>query len=486
MEEIFSKGKAADSKPEQGKNQASDHTEELRADSLLDKTQVNRVASNKPELAQAASLDLTTPVLRDAQPGAQQVANLIMSALKIGNHEYQAGLGNNGQLGSMSFSAPDGSSYVEFRRDANGQLMLSRAAGDFQNSNGTVNFEGIPVKVGPDGQVIGDLSVNSKGELIYKSGTGDDRTSYCRKADGTIVNTDFKNWKRTEISPDGRVSEKFWDGYEWRQGQMSADGGRIDFVPPDPKKPDYVQRDPNGGTDFTNIHFADGHNYQCQWARHLIKETIPGSPPQERSMYYNGSLYMEAQNVMENQPGNGDTTILFKDPTSIDPTKTIFKADGSMTTVMADNTTVEKDPYGFVNSVTGPIGTWQFTRDVNGDVLQANHTYVDAEGKPQNKAFQRKGVDPNAGMERWFARQSVKQPRPPEELPPPRDPENPEDYCEFLDESGQAVKMNLNVTADGTVRIEYPGLDFTRGYVTYEYPGQEPTTNDVIWKRSQA
>jgi hypothetical protein len=115
--------------------------------------------------------------------------------------------------------------------------------------------------------------------------------------------------------------------------------------------------------------------------------------------------------------------------------------------------------------------------------MQANHVYLDADGKQQNKVFKRKGADPNAGMERWFSRQSVKQPRPMDELPPPRDPENPQNYAEFVNESGQTVKMNLNVTADGTVRTEYPGLDFTRGYVTYEYPGQDATTNNVVWKK---
>jgi hypothetical protein len=489
MEDIFSKGKAAERQPEQeiGRTQTSDHAEGLRADALLDKSLVSRASFQKPDSTQVASLDLSTPVLKeqpqvmkDSQPDAQQAANLIMSAITIGARQYQAAFGDNGQLGSISFGAPDSSNYLELRRDANGQLMLSRSAGDFQNSNGVVNFEGIPVQVNADGQVVGDLSVNSKGELIYKVGTGDDRIEYCRKTDGTLVNVDAKNWKRTEVSPDGRVSEKFWDGFEWRQGQMAADGNRIDFVPKDPQKPDYVQRN-NGESGFNFVRYADGHTFQCDWPHRLMKETIPGSPPQERTMYYNGALYMEATQVTQNP--NGDTTIVFKDPASIDPKTTIYKADGSMTTIMGDNTTVEKDPWGFVNSISGPRGNWQFVRDVNGDVMQANHVYLDADGKQQNKVFKRKGADPNAGMERWFSRQSVKQPRPMDELPPPRDPENPQNYAEFVNESGQTVKMNLNVTADGTVRTEYPGLDFTRGYVTYEYPGQDATTNNVVWKK---
>lgn len=209
----------------------------------------------------------------------------------------------------------------------------------------------------------------------------------------------------------------------------------------------------------------------CDWGRHVQIKQIPGPPPSQQTLYYNGSTYQEATQVQQDQPKPGDMTVQFKDAKTGQVSQSILHADGTVASVRADNTVVDKDQLGYVRSVTGPKGTWQFQRDVNGDIERTTHIYVGANGQQVTEVMNRNGRELNPGMEYWYSREGMDGPRNPSLLPP-RDPNKPSGYNVFVDSSGNRVMMNINVTADGTVRIEQNSPD-NQYLVSYETPGQD-------------
>ncbi len=412
------------------------------------------------------ALPQPTEVFLPGRPGDARQANQIA----IGDRVYQTGFGPGGRTNALSFTSPDGASSLEMVRDGNGNLVVSKATGDFQPRDGRINLEGIPVQVGPDGRVVGDVTFNSKGDILYKTSNDKNRIEYLRRDNGTLVMTDFANWHRTSLTKDGLAQENYWDGFEWRNGQPSADGSKIDFVPPDPAKPLSIQRQIGAGVDKTTITYDDGTTFACDWIARTQLETTPGPPPRSVTLYYNGESYQEAKNVYANQPNNGDTTIEFKDPAVGTPMKSIVRADGSSTLLRADNTVVEKNSDGYVDSVTGPRGQWKFQRDANGDICRYMHSYTGADGSPQTEVMTRSGAEQNPGMEYWLSRQGYNRAREPLDIPP-RDPNRPTGFNTFVGYDGQPRNMNINVTADGTVRFEEGSVEAP--VFAYEEPGHD-------------
>lgn len=225
------------------------------------------------------------------------------------------------------------------------------------------------------------------------------------------------------------------------------------------------------------VSFADGWRFDCDWKRRLQIRNIPGDPPQQKTMYYNGAGYQEAQQISKDQPRPGDVTLVFKYAHTGEPKSVVLRPDGSMASLRPDNTMVEKDALGYVTSVTGPKGTWNFERDVNGDIQRASHSYIAADGRQINQVMTRRGPEINPGMEYWLSRQAIDGPRTPTE-PPPRDLNKPTGYTTFIDSTGQVINMNINVTADGTIRIERASANNEQAYVSYEPPGQDLYKDD--------
>ena len=442
----------------------------------------------KPQFSLTAGTDLTARV-RGNDPGARDIvfdkipaldqkltpemlsgkvektAGLPVEQIKVGARDYQVAAGPDGRVGGINIASPDGKSALVIQRDASGAMVVSNATGDFAPQNGKLNFEGIPLIVGADGKIQGELAFRANGDVKYTPSQGNDRVEITRKADGTTVYVDIGNWKRTVVSPDGQVNEKYWDGWEWRNGQMESDG-RIKFQH-EYNKPDFVKRDREN--DRAVCTFNGGNNFECDFR--AMKQTLNevGPPPKQSVRYYNGAAYVESSGI-STDPQTGDTTVQFKDVRPGEPSTAIYHKDGRVTTMRSDKTIVSKDQNGFVSSVTGPKGTWQFQRDVNGDIISTNHSWVDRDGRQMNEVLMREGRELYPGMELYRSRQGFNNPREPFDLPP-RDMEKPIDYNTFVDANGNRQRMNINVTADGTVRIERSGGE-GKTIVSFESPGQ--------------
>lgn len=211
-----------------------------------------------PEFIQAAMAQQAQMNQAKLELQGQQVPPVVpadgFDTFHIGNRDFRAALASDGRTSRLSFSSPDGSSTIEMLRDsASGALIVSKATGDYLPKDGVINFEGLPIAVTADHRIIGDISFKSNGEVTYKTSDAPDRQVYVRKPDGTLVSYDFKTWQRTTLPPGGEAKTTYWDGWEWRDGRISADGSKIEFTLPFPDKPSYIQRDLSAGQDKTMI-----------------------------------------------------------------------------------------------------------------------------------------------------------------------------------------------------------------------------------------
>ena len=445
-----------------------------------------------------------------SQPETQPAPGGQVGNMRIGNHDYQLSFGADGQTNNLSVSSPDGNSVLKMQRDASGALMIASATGDYLPQNGCVNFEGIQLRVGPDGKVVGDLSMDSQGVVKYKAGDADHKIEIDRKADGSVVSYDMAAWKRTTIAPDGKAHDDYWDGFSWRNGVPSADGSRVDFLPPDPIKVSFIQHDLTAGQNKIQVNFPYGMSYSIDFHQHMMVKQMPGmngAPGEQYTFYYDGTNYQAAQQVLRDQPKPGETTVQFANSDPGDPTSAVYHADGGVTSVRPDNTIVDQNADGYVTAVNGPKGAWQFKRDVNGDIEAAQHTYNGPDGKPVTDTLARSGVEQNPGMEYWYSRGGYNAPRMPNDHGP-SDINAPKGLDTYVDQNGKAVRMNINVAADGTVRtfavgaddkpvilVQAPGGDMTPPTGADGPPGQnagnvkeavDPTTGEHTWSFSRA
>lgn len=384
--------------------------------------------------------------------------------MQIGDRDYQITY-EGGKVKSISVKAgdpPGSKGQLDLVRNEKGELEVKTPQdklGQFAAKDGKVSLEGMPVEI-KEGRVVGDIHMNKQGDLRYKSGDGPDRQEYVKRADGSSETYDFKNWKKTTTSADGKSSkDEFWDGYSWRKGKQ-GENGRIDFEaskPADPSKPSFIQRSISGTppTDVTNIGYPDGHTLNCDWTNKRQTE-ISKDGKQQTTRFYDGSSYREG--VEQKDEKTGDTVVRFKDAekTPDKPIGAIRHKDGSMTSVYADGSKVEKNKDDQVTERSGPKGVWKIERDADGDINKVSE--YEADGKTLRNSYTRTGQEKDPGMERWTGRDSYGAPRQPGDNPP-RDPNKPNDYNTWVDKDGKPVAQNFHTTSDGTIRVEKPAQD---------------------------
>lgn len=409
--------------------------------------------------------------------------------MQIGDRDYKVKYGPDGKISSMSVEAPgDPPSKLEMERGEDGKLIVKSGTGKFApDKDGKVNLEGLPVETlkvkvkDSEGKevevtkVVGDVHLNKSGDLRYKTGEGPDRHEVVRRANGNTEDYDFKNWKKTVTGPDGKmIGQQAWDGFNWRNFKESQDGKRIEFVPADPKKPAFIERDTQPGppqSDKTTIGYADGSKMNCDWQNGTQTEVSKDGKQTVR--HYDGSTYREgtqtdASKLNDPRTGQplgkeGDKLVVFKD----EPKMALKRKDGSVVTMYSPEnqgdkpTVVEKDAAGRVTEVNGPKGTFKFKHDGDGDISQV--TELSPDGKIK-QVLTRKGDEKNPGMQEWTGREGANTPRQPADKPP-RDQFKPNGYNSWsvTDGEGKPINggklenMNFNTTADGTIRTERPG-----------------------------
>ena len=443
----------------------------------------NGVKAERP-----ANGDIRTGVGTGEQAGILDVnkENGMPTHMKIGDRDYTVTY-KNGKVDSMTVEqAGPPKSTLEMKRNDKGELEVKKADGKFApDANGKINMEGLPIQT-KDGKVVGDVHLNKSGDLKYKTGDGPDRHELIRRADGSTEDLDFKNWKKTITSADGKTkSEKAWDGYEWRDFKMSADGKRTEFQPPDPKKPAFIERDTSGTPpgDKTRIGYGDGSKVDCDWKNGTQTETSADGKKQtvrhyDGHSYREGTVVEDPSKVLDPRTGQplgdkakGDKVVVFKEG---EPKVGLLRQDGSSVAIYQkegeqakDATVVEKGPNGQISEVKSPKGHFKFEQDADGDISKM--TELNADGSVK-QVLTRKGAEKDPGMQQWLGREGADKPRQPGDKPP-RDPFNPKGFNEWevRDKDGNLVKgedgkpitknMNIHTTSDGSIRFEHPGKD---------------------------
>ena len=386
----------------------------------------------------------------------------IPQRMRIGDRDYSMRYGQDGQLNQMSIKGPNGR--IDFERGPNGQMVIRNAEGAYKpDANGVSKLEGIPLRIGPNGQLIGELTLNKNGQLRYKTGNGPERQEYVRRPDGTMEHFDIGKWKRTSFDAAGKpTKENYWDGHAWRQGQVSQDGKRIDFQKED-GRPTYVMRQAAEGppaVDRTQHGYDMGRTIDSDWSGRMQVEKLQGPPERSTTRYFNGAEFREGNAT---RTADGGTMVTFNEPGRGMPKQTMYGADGTQYSKFADGTEMVKDGRGYVSAIKGPRGNYRFDRDPDGDITRVRQ--FDENGQ-MTESFMRRGGERNTGMENWLSRYSVTGIRTPGEQTP-RDLAKPTDFNTFVNSRGESVRVNINVTADGTLRREYPGPD-GNPYITYD------------------
>lgn len=364
--------------------------------------------------------------------------------MRIGDRDYEVKYGKDGRVEDLKITGGNPPETLELHRNDKGELEVKTGPKD-----GKIKIEGIEIDV-KDGKIVGDIHVNKSGDIRYKNGEGPERHEIVRKADGSTEDYDFKNWKRTITGADNKSKEEHWDGYEWRGGKLSADGKRIEFSPPDPKKPSYIERSTSGNPpqDVTTVAYPDGKKIVCDWKNQSQTEVSPDG--KQTTRYYDGATYREGQ-LSEN--AQHEKIILFKEPVPDNqPVGVVRHEKGNITSHYKDGTRVEKNLKGDVTEVNGPKGVWKFERDGDGDLSKA--VEYEPDGKTVRNSYTRTGQEKDPGMEQWLNRGANDAPRQPTDKAP-RDPNAPKDYNTWVDKDGRPIAgLNIHTTADGTVRME--------------------------------
>lgn len=318
--------------------------------------------------------------------------------MKIGDKEYKVTRSPDGQLKTISFGSPE----TTLTREGDKWVI----SGD-KKPSGTppvLDMDGLKLKV-VDGKVVGDIQMNKKGEIYYKTDNGPHRVESIKKPDGTVVSVDFKNYERTEFKPPAMTASQpqFWDGYEWRNGRKTVTGDttKIEFLPRpgesgfDPNKPSALERTSSPpSNDKAVVKFqakdnegkiVDVKTVSADWTAKKQIETEAGPPPKTKELYYDGNGYREGKLT-----GN---TVEFTDNKDGQAVKAKYNADGTVETIYGkppQEKTVLHDKNGYVSEVRENGKKTQFVRDADGDVRQ--QVIYGPDGKVKER-WERKGPD---------------------------------------------------------------------------------------------
>lgn len=431
----------------------------------------------------------------------------------IGNTSYRPTFadGGNGRLNELVIKPGNGPE-VKLTRDGGPPPGFKvEPAGSLKDGqgrpvqNGEAVLDGFRVQV-KDGRIVGDFHVNKRGEVCYKNGDGPDRIEQIKKADGSLVMIDMKNYERTEFGPppqNQERSKKFWDGFEWRAGEKRVEGGKtiVEFTPKpgqegfNPNKPATLERNGTPPNDTASVKFKDASGKETKsisadWTTRTQTEVVPGNPGPPPTpattitrMDAGGGNYRE----IEGQPvRNGDNvTVKFKPGRDNEPISATYNTKDRTVSTEYKDSRVLRDANGRVTEVQQPKGTpsQRFAYDADGDLRE--HVTLNPNGTVKEKLI-RQGPEKAPMMGAPLAagpQETIGQPGRPalprkigeptgfntwrrEPAPNPVTAENP-----------ATVQQNIFVTGDGAIIREKPPApgSTAKADVSIEHPGRGTT-----------
>lgn len=428
---------------------------------------------------------------------------------RVGDTTYTPRFGDNGKVNELTIKPKDGPE-VKLTRSAGPpagfDVVPPLKGADGRPLNGDTVLDGFKVKV-ENGRIVGDFHVNKRGEVTYKTGDGPDRIEQIKKADGSLVKIDMKNYERTEVGPPPTNTPrptKFWDGFEWRVGEKKPgpNGGTIVEFTPKPGQPGFQEGKPSvlerNGTppnDTASVKFKDAAGKETKvitadWTARTQTEVIPANPgpPPTAARTINradagGGNYRE----LDGAPVvNGDNvTYKFKPGRDNEPLSVTFnKRDRTSVTDFKD-TSVKRDAEGRVTEIQQPKGTKSQTFAYDGDGDLKEHVTFNRDGSVKEKLI-RQGQEKAPMMGAAVADGSPETVGQPGRRQPPRKVGEPTGFNTWrrepapnpaTAENPATIQQNIFVTGDGAIIREKPPApgSTAKADVSIEHPGRGTT-----------
>lgn len=147
--------------------------------------------------------------------------------------ERTVGYNEKGEVNGVVIKGPDGKveRALEFERGEDGKVervTSTNSKGEYveytKDADGNWNPPGLKQDLGfGEGDLNGDLQVDVRGNV----GVAGDSVDYYQNEDGTAYSIDRDSYERREFDKDGNEvpgSERYWDGYGWREPERDEDG----------------------------------------------------------------------------------------------------------------------------------------------------------------------------------------------------------------------------------------------------------------------
>lgn len=438
---------------------------------------------------------------------------------RVGDTAYTPRFGDNGKVNELTIKPKDGPE-VKLTRTAGPpagfDVVPPLRGADGRPLNGDTVLDGFKVKV-ENGRIVGDFHVNKRGEVTYKTGDGPDRIEQIKKADGSLVSINMKNYERTEVGPPPTNTPgptKFWDGFEWRVGEKrpGPNGGTIVEFTPKPGqqgfqegKPSILERNGTPPNDTASVKFRDAAGKETKvitadWNARTQTEVIPANPgpPPTAARTINradagGGNYRE----LDGAPVvNGDNvTYKFKPGRENEPLSVTFnKRDKTSVTDFKD-TSVKRDAEGRVTEIQQPKGTKSQTFAYDGDGDLKEHVTFNRDGSMKEKLI-RQGQEKAPMMGAAVADGSPETAGQPGRRQPPRKIGEPTGFNTWrrepapnpaTAENPATIQQNIFVTGDGAIIREKPPApgSTAKADVSIEHPGRGTTETAAAPARVQ-
>lgn len=266
------------------------------------------------------------------------------------------------------------------------------------------------------GNIVGDFKVNKNGDVLYDSGDGNKEVV---RANGNKDTYNLNDYSRVTETPDGQKQTTYWDGYNWRTGNMTRkDDGTINVKfdgQPGDGKPTEITRDARtvDGTKNDNFKVSfqrkdTSFSYDANWNQQKITMS-DGSKNPPVDLYNTGvrnkdgrMLWMQGQRGTE--PGK-QNEVKFAPRTAEEqqamlnnevPMKVTYDKEGKVLSEYNNQTKVRADSKGNVDQIHHRNGKrTDVVRDVHNDIVAVTSTdgttmardgqTTGADGKPTTK-----------------------------------------------------------------------------------------------------
>lgn len=257
-----------------------------------------------------------------------------------------------------------------------------------------------------DGLITGNLKVKESGDIVYDAGDGNMEVM---RINGTHDKFNLNDYHRQRTTADGQSKSEYWDGYEWRQGELERnEDGTSTITFSGEGKVRKIMRDSRTQEDGSKndgvvVLRSDGTVYNANWKGNSMSRT---RGEQTDNLYDSGLTDANGKTVWVKGTKTGNTVQFDKtDPRVREqieqgklPETAEHHENGDITSVFRDKHRVRTDKEGRVNGLEYANGqSISLDRDSYGRVYGVEGI----DGKKLVRQEHLAAGEDGTGMTRW-------------------------------------------------------------------------------------